>query len=498
MGHLPYNEATNEGTAQIFESMLQKQFGLKEDDPRFTDHLRIVYGDQLTASRMHTYKTERLPQYGDPYGRAAWLLPVFGLWHLKFNYLKLIWEKHWGGPQNNDDKSSLWWAHHHWHGKASINHTKFHQLESLVIHTWQAKIVAIFIHIWGEGEKGWTEETQAGQKIYDRDDIENYIESKTPKEMDRIVRLVMERLSGISLKKSGERPIEERDEIWLNNVKFIRNVTPYLVLKAAIKHADIDMLRHAIDECCILFAGATNKTNYQRELLYYKWITDSKAANARLQEVVLYNSLINRRGQADSYFEADLSVELLNRDIKGMRDAKPTSTKSDDLLLGRYTLVFRFYEKQREIFRKVLTTKRNAYQKHKSVKDQLYTLAHWMIHSDLAKELPKGRISIFEPPDLMTDGITQLPLKIQAFARFCDDSGIREKENAPAIDEALNQLLFVEFDDLETSEGVQIPPEPGPEWDDDSEVCASESGDALLDNESHTIVSGVRAEDYNS
>jgi hypothetical protein len=279
--------------------MLKHQFGLKEDDARFAERLRVVYGDQLTAARMHTYKTERLPQYGDPYGRSAWLLPVFGLWHLKYNYL------HWGGGDNDDDESSLWHAHHHWHENAPMNPTKFKQLESLVIHTWKAKIVAIFIHNWGEEEKGWGKETKAEAKRYDRADIEDFLESQTPAGIDKIARLTMQRLL---MKKSLRKPTKDRDQKWINNLKFIRNVTPYLVLCAAIKYADIKMLRHAIDECCIIFSGATTKVNYQRELLYYKWLTDSKAGSPRLQEVVLYNSLINGRGQLDSYFEADLSV----------------------------------------------------------------------------------------------------------------------------------------------------------------------------------------------
>lgn len=58
-------------------------------------------------------RTQSSVEKEPPYEQLAWLLPVFGLWHLKLNYLRLLWDEHWGGPENPDDSSSLWTAHHY-------------------------------------------------------------------------------------------------------------------------------------------------------------------------------------------------------------------------------------------------------------------------------------------------------------------------------------------------------------------------------------------------
>jgi hypothetical protein len=219
--------------------------------------------------------------------------------------------------------------------------------------------------------------------------------------------------------------VKDRDEEWLNHTIFMRNVAPYLMLKAAIKHADIGMLRFAINESCICFAGQ-NRPHYMRDLLFYKWLTDTKASDIRLQEAILYASLVNREGRKDSYYERDRAGELLNQVIKEYNCHRRTSSISPQLLLGRYAQVFKFWEEQRDVYGKVITHKMNAYHSRKDIGDQIYSLAYWYVASNFMKVTP-GRVSRFQPPDFMAEGLGDaLHEKIAKFNEWVDQrTGLR-------------------------------------------------------------------------
>ena len=425
LSYMPYKESTCDGTQQVVEDIFEKQFEMNEENSQWTDCLRPVFGDALTAKMLQSLKAERSME-SDPYSELAWLLPVFGLWHLKLNYLRLLWEEHWGGPDNPDDTSSLWTAHHYWYDNKPMDKNQFFRLEDLVIHTWKANITAIMVQIWKE------------ERIYDPnnskyhiDEVTSFLESQTPESIAKLATEIMER---ICIGGSLDKPTKERDEEWLNHVKFIRNVVPYLTLKAAIKHADIGMLRHAINDCCLVFAGSGKRWLYTRELFYYKWITDSPATEPQLQRAILYNSLVNRRGAKDSYFEIDRAVELLNAFIKQLRADRHTSSMHEKLLLGRYTQLIKFYERQQEKFKEAFTRGTNGYRGRKPLDDQLYLFARYLVESGVAKEGP-SRISRFNPKDLMIVGSEQLPNKIRKFSDFCKESGLRGSEFATQLGE---------------------------------------------------------------
>jgi hypothetical protein len=181
---------------------------MRDENPQSRRSIRLVFGDALTTKLLHGLKTERSIESDSPYNQLAWLLPVFGLWHLKLNYLRLLWEEHWGGPDNPDDSSSLWTAHHYWHDNKSIDRNKFHQLEDLVIHTWQANIVAVMVQIWKEERQG------DRNTCYDIKDVTSFLQSQTAEDIAKLASNIMKR---IRFSASPDKPIEKRDEEWLNH-----------------------------------------------------------------------------------------------------------------------------------------------------------------------------------------------------------------------------------------------------------------------------------------
>jgi hypothetical protein len=182
LNYMPYKESTSEGTQQVIDNIFENQFRMKEDNPQWRSCIRLIFGDALTTKVLHGLKAERSVE-----SQLAWLLPVFGLWHLKPNYLRLLWEEHWGGPDNPDDSSSLWTAHHYWHDNKPMDRNQFHRLEELVTHTWQANIVAVMVQIWKERKDD-------NNTKYQINDVTSFLESQSTEVVARLANEILNRI----------------------------------------------------------------------------------------------------------------------------------------------------------------------------------------------------------------------------------------------------------------------------------------------------------------
>ena len=88
------------------------------------------------------------------------------------------------------------------------------------------------------------------------------------------------------------------DEEVRSHYLFLRHAQTYLLLKYAIKHVDIGLLRRAIDRCSIYFHGS-GQHKYAYEMLYIQRLL--LASEPSLRRAILSNSLVNLRGCSDSW-----------------------------------------------------------------------------------------------------------------------------------------------------------------------------------------------------
>lgn len=86
------------------------------------------------------------------------IFPGLALWHLIFNYLKIIWELFYLGGSPTK-RSTLQWVADHWHRNKTTRPIGFHSLENLTIHSYQARVIAII--------KPWIQEQALGLKLND-------------------------------------------------------------------------------------------------------------------------------------------------------------------------------------------------------------------------------------------------------------------------------------------------------------------------------------------
>jgi hypothetical protein len=206
--------------------------------------------------------------------------------------------------------------------------------------------------------------------------------------------------------------IPQLDMEFVNHVRFIQVVEPYVVLKHAIKHGDIGLLRKAIVQCCVVFHGTSTK-NYARELLHLHRLTATKAADPVLQRAILGCGLVNLRGKADSFFEADRLVELLNLQLKELMWARGNSTFDVEQLFKWGLSISNYYLPLRGAFELSFGEWTNSQHTPRSASSDIHSLAQLLSQDSILRR--KYRHVEFSAPDLTYRG----------FQRLLDSSVIR-------------------------------------------------------------------------
>lgn len=127
-----------------------------------------------------------------------------------------------------------------------------------------------------------------------------------------------------------------------NHILFLQHTQTYLLLKYAIKRADIGLLRRAVDRCCIYFHGSAQH-KYAYEMLYLHRLISTSAASPELQRAILANGLVNPRGAADGWFEIDRLLELHNSTLKKLFKDRRGSAITLDYLFEHCALNTEFF-----------------------------------------------------------------------------------------------------------------------------------------------------------
>ena len=322
------NEGTTEGTIQVMEDYLEKQFCEDPDDEHtWNDRLLLWHGDVKTIQRLLSVQAMRADTSERAYDRKAWVFPVMGLWHLKYNLLKLIRNTHFGGSQPIDD-TCIQFAADKWDRTNANRVDDFQKLEELLIHSYQSRIVGLLLH-------------QSGRYFSRREDAEDWIRSMSTPEVARCVEEVVDAFNPSDFEHQDGRedgpPVHNQQ--WVNHQCFIRHMDIYFLLRRAIKFADIGVLKEALREACILFqAKGARCDNYAPELLRLLHTCDTTAASGHLRGAVIRNMLVNLSGKAGRTFEMDRLVEFINRLVSVTKKNRANSTKSLESLLREITL----------------------------------------------------------------------------------------------------------------------------------------------------------------
>ena len=118
---------------------------------------------------------------------------------------------------------------------------------------------------------------------------------------------------------------------FFNHIQYLQVVKTYKVLKYAIKHADIGLLKHIITCLCLYFTRSRSN-NYISKIMYFWRLIVTEACNPVLQQAVLANGLINNCKEPNSFFKANQLNKLLNLQLKELLQSRGNSTFKVDSL----------------------------------------------------------------------------------------------------------------------------------------------------------------------
>lgn len=336
-----FSESSTVGNMSVFEDLNVNQMGIDKIDPRWDDWLTIWWGDLKTKVQMLSMQSHGMGIIDRSYDRYQHLFPGLALWHLRFNYLKMVRELFYPGGSATE-RSTLQWAADHWHRDKTTRPTDFHSLEDLTIHSYRARIIAIL--------KPWIQDRVPALRMHDHKELGIWISKLTPTQWAE------------ALDWLGVRMQEERASLggiwndhWNNHVRFCSIMEPYMTLCWSIKHGDTGLLKYAMREICIILqAPATRKPKYARELLRQVHIFDTSAADPVLQKVYLANALVNPRGLGHTFYEMDLLLEYQNGEFKRFRSNRDSSLQESNEMFRLHALSVDALRKVRSSLNKVI------------------------------------------------------------------------------------------------------------------------------------------------
>jgi hypothetical protein len=263
----------------------------------------------------------------------------------------------------------------------------FYALEQLIIHSFQARVCALL----------WNMLAQSGQGK-DFKDIARMLATYDAGAFSRLLDRIID--------SYGKHAPATDDEELRNHVLFLQHTQTYLLLKYSIKHADLGLLRRAIDRCCLYFHGS-GQSRYAYEMLYLFRLTSTRAATPELQRAILANGLVNRQGKANSWYETDRLVEFHNGTLRQLLNAKRGSSLTLDYLLEHCALntdLFATLAKQTESFFGII---RNSDHPEKSAELDVKVMAQRLSHSG-SIALHTGRTVKHNATDVLAAGAMRI------------------------------------------------------------------------------------------
>ena len=296
-----HDESTNAGTLDILQDIYRDQFGFNEDKEedmeQFEDRLFLHMGDALTTMRMWSAKAEKSVD-DSAYGGGKWILPVFGLWHLKYNYAKMIIAEHWGG--HDDDLGALYQVWHSMYTDRYCDHKIFQVIDNLIIQSFYSRLLALFLRYLHENRESinFPFENDAATPL-DRVSIAEWLKKQRPAMLNTVIKWIYDQIDpAANNPRTDPRFKETVDYEWTGHFNFLQNVYPYVLLSDAIRYNDLGLMKLSMQLTLVMFAGNNKAWIYQRELCFYNWLINSDAAQEELQRAVIRESMINRSGTA--------------------------------------------------------------------------------------------------------------------------------------------------------------------------------------------------------
>ena len=195
--------------------------------------------------------------------------------------------------------------------------------------------------------------------------------------------------------------------------RFMQETFLFLQLQHAVKFGDIGFLRRLVDPLAVVFYGS-NQHQYGFEMLHLRWLLQYGDPN--LQRAVLACSLVNERGEPNTFKSIDLVLEHINLsfalDIKNLKNSTHDVTST----FVKKSLAYNELRDIRAAFELNYGVRTNADHTFKRAEGDVFNLAVFLHAEGCSK--PRVRLNIreqFLSRDLFNVGLEALPAKVSKF-----------------------------------------------------------------------------------
>jgi hypothetical protein len=336
------------------------------------------------------------------------------------NFLYMVMRTFYGGEEAAQQFSALY-THINHLGRRNIPREKapFHHMEELILQSFDARIVALFLlHIRGkcnieaDGEVERYVRNLSPQQFlehvedihtaaFSRDvcrDANQYTSDHSEPPASACQPAATSSSTDTSSSAANNQIPRSDDTEFFNHIRFLQVIDTYKLLKYAIKHADIGLLKRVIPRLCLYFAGSSSK-NYAYDMLILWRLVGTSACDPVLQRAILANSLVNLRGRPDSFFETDRLNELLNLQLKELLWTRGNSTFGMDELFKWSVLTISYTGALRDIFERAFGERTNSEHTTKSPALDIRYLADQIRKDSIMRYM--RRSADFEAPSLL-------------------------------------------------------------------------------------------------
>ena len=418
------NESFTADNIQIMEDILYKQFNLSREDEAFQGGFRMFAGDLKTWERMRAVKTLRGETAACRVDSFQWLIPTIGLWHLEYNMASLLHRAHWGEPRHAD-QSHLQFVADRWNRTQAVDGKKYEAVVELLMHSYYSRIVAALLSFI---------KTELMLNIVRVEDLVAWLTDQSKTSMAAA-------LKAVALRLEPEDPVDVTDDVYHNHELFCSHVESFMTLRYAIKHADIGILRFALRDTTMLFLSREARSpKYSRALLYTLHLVDSPAADKRLQDYVLANSLVNLQGKEDTNFELDRLLELHNGKLKKFQKERTNfATDRRDEVLQRWALIGPMLDRLQDSIERPFGEHYAGEHAPKKADEDIFSMAVLLSTSSL-KEPRLNQFSRSLAPELLRLGCDRLGEAVYDYTEQYDFGIHHDISLVSSFDEKVSEL----------------------------------------------------------
>jgi hypothetical protein len=225
----------------------------------------------------------------------------------------------------------------------TVNSIKYHQSMALLRDSFGARVLGIFMSLLGwnglstNANSGTSNADTSSKNAGEFDALRNIVETLTAEDFLALVDGIHEAAFTLRAWKGLDaRGLEHDDVDHRTMCRMLQEIELLWTFQYAIRHADIGLIRHAVDPLIVHFIGA-GQSKYSREMLYYRWLL-GPACDPVLQRAVLVTGIVNWGRKPNGHKATDLMQEHLNLEVATSLKKFKNSSHDVDIVFDRMCL----------------------------------------------------------------------------------------------------------------------------------------------------------------